>query len=128
MPGERDPPYAQNSGRAGFDVSICQAVESATDESTIAQFSQALKDRVGKLHLLMNCSDVLHAEGTQPDKQLKDVSAANLARSFAVNATAPLLIAKYMLLFPRYSGQAVFTNLSVRVDSIPDNQLGDVVQ
>ena len=47
-----------------------------------------------------------------------------MARSFAVNAIGPALVAKHVLpLFPR-DRRAVFAALSARVGSISDNRLG----
>lgn len=97
-----------------------------TDEDSI----RAARDEVGaivdSLDLVFNVAGVLHDEssGLQPEKSLRDVDPSNLAQSFAVNSTGPLLVAKYFAdLLPRKE-PAVLANMSARVGSIGDNYKG----
>jgi NAD(P)-dependent dehydrogenase (short-subunit alcohol dehydrogenase family) len=62
--------------------------------------------------------------GTTPEKSLRDLDAAALAYSFAVNATGPALVAQSFLPLLRTDRRTVFAALSARVGSIEDNRLG----
>jgi NAD(P)-dependent dehydrogenase (short-subunit alcohol dehydrogenase family) len=67
---------------------------------------------------------LLHEDGRGPEKALRDLDPAWLARVHAVNAIGPVMVAKHFLpLMPR-TGRAVFAALSARVGSITDNRLG----
>ncbi len=95
-----------------------------TDERSVAQAAHALGAMTARVDLLINCAGVLHDSGLNPERRLADVDPANLARSFAVNATGPLLVAKHFhAFFPRRE-RAVLASLSARVGSIGDNRLG----
>ena len=96
-----------------------------TSEPSVQGAAEAVQHDGGRLDLLVNCAGVLHeGERMQPEKRLADVTPESLARSFAVNAIGPLLIAKH------FEGQfdrqhrVVFASLSARVGSIGDNRLG----
>ncbi len=67
---------------------------------------------------------LLHDSGNGPEKSLRDLDAAWLARQFAVNVTGPaLLLSQLLPRLPR--GQAVrVAALGARVGSISDNRLG----
>ena len=78
----------------------------------------------GKLRLVIDATVFLHDDRQGPEKSWRQLDAAKLARSFALNAIGPALIMKHVLpLLPR-SGKAVFATLSARVGSIGDNRLG----
>ena len=67
---------------------------------------------------------ILHEDGLQPEKSLRELDAERLARVFAVNAIGPALVIKHFApLLPR-SGRSVIAALSARVGSIGDNKLG----
>lgn len=94
-----------------------------TDEGGIAQAADAI-GRNGPVGLVIVASGILHETNVAPEKSVKALAAASLARLFAVNATGPALVAKHFLpLMPR-QGRAVFAALSARVGSIDDNRLG----
>jgi NAD(P)-dependent dehydrogenase (short-subunit alcohol dehydrogenase family) len=74
--------------------------------------------------LVIVATGLLHSEGRQPEKSLRDLDPAWLAETYAVNAIGPALVAKHFLpLMPR-TGRTVFAVLSARVGSISDNRLG----
>lgn len=78
----------------------------------------------GPLRLVIDATGFLHDARQRPEKSWRDLDAAALARSFALNATGPALIMKHVLpLLPR-AGKAVFATRSARVGSIGDNRLG----
>ncbi|WCT79361.1 SDR family NAD(P)-dependent oxidoreductase [Novosphingobium humi] len=74
--------------------------------------------------LVIVATGLLHDGNRGPEKALRDLDPAWLARVHAVNAIGPVLVAKHFLpLMPR-TGRAVFAALSARVGSISDNRLG----
>ena len=79
---------------------------------------------LGQLRLLIDATGFLHDENQSPEKNLRQLKADQLARSYALNAIGPALLMKHALpLMPR-TGKAVFATLSARVGSIGDNRLG----
>lgn len=74
--------------------------------------------------LVIVATGLLHDGDRGPEKALRDLDPAWLAKVHAVNAIGPVLVAKHFLpLMPR-TGRAVFAALSARVGSITDNRLG----
>jgi NAD(P)-dependent dehydrogenase (short-subunit alcohol dehydrogenase family) len=93
------------------------------DEPGLARAAAFVAAR-GEPRLVIDATGFLHDERQPPEKSWRQLDAANLARSFAINAIGPALIMKHMLpLLPR-SGKAMFATLSARVGSIGDNHLG----
>ena len=96
-----------------------------TQERTLADAAKTLSTELDGLSLIITCAGLLHdEEGLMPERRLRDVNAANLHRSFAVNAFGPLLVARHFSRFLPTRGFCVVANLSARVGSIGDNQLG----
>jgi NAD(P)-dependent dehydrogenase (short-subunit alcohol dehydrogenase family) len=96
----------------GFDI---------TDEANIARHLGALD---GSFDLILVATGALYLEGVGPEKSLKALDPAVLARQFAVNAIGPALVIKHALrLMPR-DRVARLGVLSARVGSIGDNALG----
>lgn len=95
-----------------------------TRENTIAQAASDAASAGRPLRLIIIATGLLHDADMQPEKSWRHLDLANLARSFAINAAGPALIAKHFLpLIPR-EGKAVFAALSAKVGSIGDNRLG----
>ena len=97
-----------------------------TREETIEAAAAEVKHHTDVLHLVINAAGVLHdeASGMKPERALRDLNPEHLARSFAVNATGPILMAKHFHGFLKHQERAVWANLSARVGSIGDNELG----
>ena len=95
------------------------------DEASIAKVAHRVHQHNIPIRLVIVATGLLHDdEGLQPEKSWRQLDAARLARSFAVNATGPALVAKHFLpLLPR-EGKAVFAAISAKVGSIGDNRLG----
>lgn len=94
-----------------------------TDESSIAE-AAALATASGTARFVIVATGLLHDEAMRPEKHWGALDGAALARSFAINATGPALVAKHFLpIFPR-EGRSVFAAISARVGSIGDNRLG----
>ncbi len=93
-----------------------------TSEESVAAAAQSLGGR--EVRLVIDATGFLHGEGLMPEKSFKELNAAHMAKSFAVNALGPALLMKHFLpLFPR-QGRAVFASLSAKVGSIGDNHIG----
>ena len=76
------------------------------------------------LRLVIDATGFLHGDGFAPEKSLRQLDPAHMARAFAVNAIGPALLMKHFLpLLPR-TGKSVFATLSAKVGSIGDNTLG----
>ena len=100
-------------GRPGLD--LC-------DEGSIARAVAEMP--AGELRLVINAAGLLQDAGQAPEKALRDLDPAHLARAFAVNAIGPALLMKHFLPRLARKGRAVFAGLSARVGSIGDNRLG----
>ena len=94
-----------------------------TDEASIAAAAATVAQGPPP-SLVIVATGLLHADDNGPEKSLKDLDPAWLARNFMANAIGPAMIAKHFLpLMPR-TGKSVFAALSARVGSISDNKLG----
>lgn len=84
----------------------------------------AVQDHCSQLRLVFHAAGVLHEGPLQPEKSITQISRANLARVFDLNACAPILLAQALLPLLRGRHQSTFASLSARVGSIGDNRLG----
>lgn len=100
-----------------LDCDVC-------DEASLAALAHAIGASVPGLQLCINATGLLHSATLQPEKALTQVTLASLQATFAVNAFAPLLLAKALLPLLRTAGPCVFASLSARVGSIGDNRSG----
>ena len=75
-------------------------------------------------HLIIDATGLLHDGSIQPEKTIDAVDPLAIARSFAINATGPLLLLKHFYRFLPREERGVFATISARVGSIGDNQLG----
>ncbi len=94
------------------------------DEASIARAVALVREGTSTLDLVLHVAGLLHDGELQPEKKLDDVAPEHLARSFRVNATGPLLVAKHVHPLLRHERKAVLATLSARVGSIGDNRLG----
>jgi NAD(P)-dependent dehydrogenase (short-subunit alcohol dehydrogenase family) len=113
----------------GFDsvIGLSRSSDPALDlldEDSIRNCAERARGAGGDIRLVFDATGALTLEGARPEKSLRELDPAALARSYAVNAIGPALLMKHFLpLFPR-SGRSVFATLSARVGSIGDNRLG----
>jgi len=74
--------------------------------------------------LVVVATGLLHDGDRSPEKSYREFDPAWLAKTLAVNAIGPALLAKHLLpLMPR-QGRTMFAMLSARIGSISDNRLG----
>ncbi|EOA17038.1 hypothetical protein CARUB_v10005273mg [Capsella rubella] len=103
-----------------------------TDEATIEESAESVKERYGSLNLLVNAAGILSIPGVlQPETTLNKVEKSSLMLAYEVNAVGPILMMKHMWPLLKAGGGtgterevAVVANLSARVGSIGDNRLG----
>ncbi|BBM85205.1 SDR family NAD(P)-dependent oxidoreductase [Candidatus Uabimicrobium amorphum] len=95
-----------------------------TDEKSVRSCSDDLAKHTSELHLLVNCSGILHDSEMQPEKKLEDINMDFVFKGFAVNTFSIMLMAKHFHRFFHHRSHAVWANISARVGSIEDNRLG----
>jgi NAD(P)-dependent dehydrogenase (short-subunit alcohol dehydrogenase family) len=77
------------------------------------------------LDLVIVATGMLHdGADRMPEKSWNDIDPEMFAQSFAINCTAPALIAKQFLPLMARDRRSVFAVLGARVGSISDNRLG----
>ncbi len=74
--------------------------------------------------LVVVATGILHDTTHEPEKALRELDPAWLAKVYATNAIGPALVAKHFLPIMPRAGRTVFAALSARVGSISDNRLG----
>ena len=99
-----------------IDVLSARVKAVVNGQMAIAQSLQDLQQRISLI--------ATKKELDSFKKKLDDVAPEHLARSFRVNATGPLLVAKHVHPLLRHERKAVLATLSARVGSIGDNRLG----
>lgn len=112
--GELQHDHGQRLQRVDADI---------TNEGHLAQLAEATR-AVDALHLVINAAGILHGAALAPEKTIEQASRSSLERVFALNAFAPLLLAKVLLPQLCRGEPAVFASLSARVGSIGDNRAG----
>ena len=95
-----------------------------TDEAAIDALPARLRQHHPRLHLVINAAGVLHADGLRPERSITQLSGSALAQAFALNAFAPILLARALMPLLDSDEGSVFASLSARVGSISDNRLG----
>jgi NAD(P)-dependent dehydrogenase (short-subunit alcohol dehydrogenase family) len=98
------------------------------DEATVAAAARALRDEA-PFALIVVATGALHLRAPggalwPPEKRLADLDPAALARSFALNAIGPALVAKHFHELLPLRERGVLAVLSARVGSIGDNRQG----
>lgn len=116
--------YALSRQEQSFESNkIKPQVVDIHDESSLAHVADMIGEQ-GAIDTVIVGVGMLHDEDAGPEKSLKDLSADNCHKLFAVNTIAPALIAKHFVpLLPRKE-PSVWAALSARVGSISDNRLG----
>ncbi|MDZ7748101.1 MAG: SDR family NAD(P)-dependent oxidoreductase [Halofilum sp. (in: g-proteobacteria)] len=95
-----------------------------TDEAGIEAAAAQVRDRVGALELVFDATGALTVDGHPPEKTIRRLDPAVMARAFAINAIGPALLIKHFApLLPR-GARALFATVSARVGSIGDNRRG----
>jgi NAD(P)-dependent dehydrogenase (short-subunit alcohol dehydrogenase family) len=95
-----------------------------TRADDLAELAIRVAATTDRLHLIYNTAGILHAPGMRPEKSVLQLNAETLAQVFALNAFAPILLARALLPCLKHTQPSVLASLSARVGSIGDNQLG----
>lgn len=109
--------------RAGGDAegTVAPGLIDVTDEASIAAAAARIG---GPPDLVIIATGLLHERGRMPERALRELDAARLARQFEVNTIGPALCLKHFApLLPR-DRPAAIAALSARVGSIADNRSG----
>lgn len=94
------------------------------DVTNEASISAVLSRLEPPFHRIIVATGALEIGGAAPEKTLRALDGATMARHFALNAGGPALVLKHALrLMPR-DADCRFAALSARVGSIGDNRLG----
>ena len=109
-------------GRQGPPVQDLQV--DLEDDASLDHFMDTIQARGDRLRLLFNCSGRLHGPELQPEKRLKQVNRRQLEQQFAINAIAPVLLARAVEPLLKRDQPFHFASLSARVGSIGDNRSG----
>jgi NAD(P)-dependent dehydrogenase (short-subunit alcohol dehydrogenase family) len=118
-------------GQGGIGAALSDSIDGAirwsrpevdpTDEANIARAAATLVDPVT---LAIVTTGMLHDDRQRPERALKELDPAKLARSFAINTIAPAIVSKHLIPLMPKTGRAVFAVLGARVGSIGDNRTG----
>jgi NAD(P)-dependent dehydrogenase (short-subunit alcohol dehydrogenase family) len=91
------------------------------DEASIA----AAADRIdAPVNLVLIATGMLHEAGRLPERSLRELDPAALARSFAINSIGPAIVIKHFATLLPKDRPSVIAALSARVGSISDNRSG----
>ena len=94
------------------------------DEDSIAGCANLAASDV-PLDIVIVATGILWSgDSLRPEKNMRELDTAQLAKVFAVNTFGPAIIAKHFLPRLRKGSKTVFAALSARVGSIGDNRLG----
>lgn len=128
-------------GRGGIGAALAEAVSASgryvrtlalsradgdfdfDEPESLAALASIIRDGP-PVRLVLVATGMLSDGTCGPEKALRSLDPAWMARNFHINAIGPALIAQHMVpLLPR-EGRSVFAALSARVGSISDNRLG----
>jgi NAD(P)-dependent dehydrogenase (short-subunit alcohol dehydrogenase family) len=94
------------------------------DEASIEAAARHVASQGQPLRFLFLATGFLHDDVHRPERSLRDLSAAHMAKAYALNTIGPALVLKHFTpLLPR-EGRSIVAVLSAKVGSIGDNHLG----
>jgi NAD(P)-dependent dehydrogenase (short-subunit alcohol dehydrogenase family) len=101
--------------------SVSGGVIDVTDEASI----QSAAEQIGSpVDLVFVATGILHEDGRMPEKALRELDGAALARIFQINTIGPALVLKHFAPLLAKDRRTVVAALSARVGSISDNRSG----
>lgn len=124
----RNPDQAEELQRIP-NVEVLQV--DVTNENHISKAAEHVKQKYGKLDLLINNAGLLHPSG-RGETRLSDVTFEDMQTLFNINAAGPLMMAKYFApLLIKGEGtigagghKSILANITARAGSLEDNKLG----
>ncbi|WP_425086784.1 SDR family NAD(P)-dependent oxidoreductase [Stappia sp.] len=114
------------SGRFGSVIGLSRRSDpplDLLDEASIEAAAAAVRQR-GPLRLVVDATGILSDAEMSPEKALRQIDPAQMARSYAINAIGPALLLKHFGPAMARDGKSAFATLSAKVGSIGDNGLG----
>lgn len=95
-----------------------------TDDDSIAAFAARIGQDLPVPDLVIHAAGILHEDGIQPEKSLRQCERQALQRLFDVNSIGPLMVARAVIpkMSRKHAGHYAF--LSAMVGSVTDNRLG----
>jgi NAD(P)-dependent dehydrogenase (short-subunit alcohol dehydrogenase family) len=111
-------------GRETTDERLSMLDIDLVDEASIDALPAQLRQRHPRLHLVINAAGVLHADKLRTERSISQLTRSALDQAFALNAFAPILLARALMPMLDRDEGSVFASLSARVGSISDNRLG----
>jgi NAD(P)-dependent dehydrogenase (short-subunit alcohol dehydrogenase family) len=96
------------------------------DENSIKSCAEDIKGKFGELELrlLIGSAGILHKNGKNPEKSIREVDQNWMMENYRINAVGPILLAKYFLPLMKPADPSVIAFLSAKTGSISDNRLG----
>jgi NAD(P)-dependent dehydrogenase (short-subunit alcohol dehydrogenase family) len=94
------------------------------DPASLAEAADAVRQTAPRVHLLINCSGILHEPGLAPEKALRQLEREPFLHLMAVNALVPLQVLAAFAPLLVHRERSVAATLSAMVGSIGDNRLG----
>ena len=117
-------------GQGGIGTALADRIDGAirwarpdvdpTDEASVIRAAAGIES----VDLAIVTTGMLHDDQQRPERALKELDPASLARSFAINTIAPAIVAKHLIPKMPRDHRAVFAVLGARVGSIGDNRTG----
>lgn len=117
-------------GQGGIGTALADRIDGAlrwsrpevdpTDEESIIRAAATLD----VVDLTIITTGMLHDALQRPERALRELDPAALARSFAINSIAPAIVAKHLIPKMPRDRRAIFAVLGARVGSIGDNRTG----
>ena len=117
-------------GQGGIGTALADRIDGAlrwarpdvdpTDEASVIRAAAGIES----VDLAIVTTGMLHEDQQRPERALKELDPAGLARSFAINTIAPAIVAKHLIPKMPRDRRAVFVVLGARVGSIGDNRTG----
>lgn len=119
----------QAQGRGDMVIGLARSLSGddnidLENEVSIAAAAARLSDRGLAPDRVIVATGLLHADGRGPEKSMKDLDAAWMARNFAINTIGPALVAKHFIPIMPRRAPARYAAIGARVGSISDNRLG----
>lgn len=95
------------------------------NEDSIAGAAARFRAQTGaQVDLLIIATGMLHEAGRMPERSLREIDGAAMARVFAINSIGPALVLKHFAPLLPKDRRSVVAALSARVGSIGDNRSG----
>jgi NAD(P)-dependent dehydrogenase (short-subunit alcohol dehydrogenase family) len=118
------PVFALSRREGPEDARLRWLTVDPTDPERLAQAVTTIREASPRVHLLLICTGMLHADGMGPEKSLRHLERRQFERTMLINALLPLQVLAAFAPLLTHPERAVAAALSAKVGSIGDNRLG----